>query len=260
MTPIPFPAADFLSNAGVRVAILRQDFEALGALMLMICASWTQPGDSRGSFPDDPERIAAATGLQPALITRALDLWVAEGWLVRGGGVVYFPFATRAAAEEKARAEAATDQARNASLTRWRKPHQASLLPAVVGHSSRDADGMLMEDGWPRDPGKWAIGLWDQRFGEGSGSIIGGQLAGVLGRMRRNGAPFDEVRESLTRYLRFTEPRYASPTAWAKRWRSHLASEPDVDQHTLDIANSIDRQAQAGDFEPVVPSLARRRG
>ena len=74
MAPLPFPAAEFLADPAVRLAISRKDYEVVVALLLMACAGW-QSNHDRGSFPDDPERVAAIVGLPSALAVMPLGKW-----------------------------------------------------------------------------------------------------------------------------------------------------------------------------------------
>lgn len=250
-SPLPFPAAEFLADPAVRLAIARKDHDVIVVLVLMACAGW-QANHDRGSFPDDPERIAAIVGLPADTVTRAVDYWTAEGWITRENGSLYIPSVTRASAEEEAFVAAQRDRAQTASLARWRPP-QNSVLFDIQTESSRNATAQ----DWPRDPVSVACDVWNEKFGKGAAA--GGKFAAELKILRKAGAEWPEVLESLQRYIAFTEAKYASPAGWRQRWRTFLVDAPEQDQQSLDVARSIDGQMRRGGFESV-DSIVKRGG
>jgi hypothetical protein len=224
MNPLPFPAADFMANSGVRIAILRGDYQSIAALILIAAASWTQQRD-RGTFPDDPERIAATVGMPLDAVVAALEHWEREGWVARGDGLVWIPWVMKAAAVD--------------ALTEV--PVVARGLPRANG------TGKVEADGWPKQYTKWAVDAWNDHFGKGSAPAQ--EVAGHFAYLRRQGAPFDEVSESWKFYIATTEARYASPGAWRKRWKTFLSDSPNHSQHQLDVVSSVSRQLKRGDFD-----------
>jgi hypothetical protein len=209
----------------------------------LAAAGWESKG-RRGVFPDDTERVAAIIGMDVALVARATTFWESEGWIKREEGTLYLPWMTRAAAEKEAGEKAAEERARSASMVRW-----SERGPNKVLFDSRRNPHAIDEEPWPRDPVGALCDIWNAKFGAGAAS--GDEIAGHMKVVRKAGASWPEVRESFERYVTFTEARYASPGSWRKRWRTFLASAPDLDQHTLDVASSLDRQARSGGFEHV---------